>query len=180
MLKDHFQLTRTPTRNHQLSSESLVAVLYAVAFVTGILDATSKSLPPQSNYLIVNLNFCSCTIAYASFSTFASNQTGNVVLLTIGIANALVLDLRNTAVSLVSYLLTGFIGGQIANKVGARTRWLLVLSMSTQILLLVIPTIIVSSFHIPFLLLTLIDLLHSSSFSPISSLLFQNQINGNS
>lgn len=59
MLKDHFQLTKAPTRQQQLSSESLVAVLYAVAFVTGILDATSKSLPDSNKFVIVNLNFCS-------------------------------------------------------------------------------------------------------------------------
>ncbi|GEM07522.1 DUF1275 domain protein [Rhodotorula toruloides] len=90
-----------------IPSKAFVAPLTAVSFVTGLLDATT----------------------YASFGTFASAQTGNVIILIISIIHALK-EARpiNTTASLVAYVVCGGLGGQIANLVG------------TRVILLAVPT----------------------------------------
>lgn len=102
--------------------------------------------------------------------------------MTIGIANAITIDLRNTAVSLSTYLVSAFIGGQTANKVGARTRWWLLTSTLTQILMLVIPTVLVSNLNPPTFLDRQLPLLITAFYLYSSSLMIfhlrLNQING--
>ncbi|KAJ8294974.1 hypothetical protein OF846_002036 [Rhodotorula toruloides] len=102
-----------------IPSKAFVAPLTAVSFVTGLLDATT----------------------YASFGTFASAQTGNVIILIISIIHALK-EARpiNTTASLVAYVICGGLGGQIANLVGTRIRWWVMLSCFLQVILLAVPT----------------------------------------
>ncbi|KAM0750530.1 DUF1275 domain protein [Meredithblackwellia eburnea MCA 4105] len=104
-------------------ADELVAPLCAVAFITGILDSGT----------------------YHSFRTFASNQTGNVVLLTLGAFKDESVELHNTIASLLGYLLMGFIGGQVAHRVGPRVRWLLLLSNLLQIFFLVLPLVLLAT-----------------------------------
>lgn len=64
-------------------------------------------------------------------------ETGNVILLTLGIASSdHRIQLHSTAVSLASYLLTGFAFGQIGQRVGLRKRWWLFTSNVLQTLVL--------------------------------------------
>lgn len=104
----------------QIPSQALLHPLYLISFITGFLDPGT----------------------YIVFRTFASNQTGNVILLTLVAANDSVVQIHNVVASLTSYLLTGFLGGQIAHRVGQRARWWLVLSHLVQIVMLVIPCIL--------------------------------------
>ena len=90
---------------HKISSDLLVLPLILIAFQSGLLDAATA----------------------ADFKLFASNQTGNVIYLTVGIANAATINMRNTGSSLGAYILSGFVGGRIGLAVGHRHRlWLFV------------------------------------------------------
>ncbi|OQN95276.1 hypothetical protein B0A48_18658 [Cryoendolithus antarcticus] len=67
-------------------------------------------------------------IAFPDFHCFASNQTGNSVVLAIGVAglSADQFSLANIGISLSNFLLGAILTGQIANVVGPRRRgWLL-------------------------------------------------------
>ncbi|MCJ1374932.1 hypothetical protein MMC20_006165 [Loxospora ochrophaea] len=84
--------------------------LILLAFATGIMDATT----------------------FPAFHVFASNQTGNTVLLavgTFGLGGSLV-DLRLVAMSLGMFAAGGLVFGQIGNFIGCRSRrWLLTTSI---------------------------------------------------
>ena len=69
--------------------------------------------------------------AWADYSCFASNQTGNTLFLAIGVAglgnNAY--SFQNIAMSLGSFVAGGLVMGQIGNHMGVRKRfWLLITS----------------------------------------------------
>lgn len=66
---------------------------------------------------------------------FASNQTGNSVLLAVGVAGILdssIFSLPNIGVSLSAFVLGGFVLGQLGNYFGPRRRWWLVLTNALQ------------------------------------------------
>jgi uncharacterized membrane protein YoaK (UPF0700 family) len=75
---------------------------------------------------------------------FASNQTGNAILLTLAAANSAPVDLHNTAASLGGFLLCALVAGLAGNKFGVRTRGWLLMSNSIQLVLLVLTTILTS------------------------------------
>ncbi|KAF4635043.1 hypothetical protein G7Y89_g3056 [Cudoniella acicularis] len=84
--------------------------LLLLAFCTGIQDA--------------------CT--YPDYLCFASNQTGNTLLLAIGISGlaSSALEFTNIGISLALFVTGSWIAGQIGNAVGPRRRaWLLVSSL---------------------------------------------------
>jgi uncharacterized membrane protein YoaK (UPF0700 family) len=116
-----------PSRSHiphlcqLLPSPNLVFPLVVLTFATGTLDSTT----------------------YATFGTFTSNQTGNVVIISVGLADAARVNLRNSGISLASYLVTGFLGGQIGAIVGHRRRWWLLVSSTVQALCLMVLSILV-------------------------------------
>lgn len=70
---------------------------------------------------------------------FASNQTGNTVLLAVGVAKLTSLfSLSNIGISLSMFVLGGFLPGQLGNHLGARKRyWLLLTSIFQTILVFV-------------------------------------------
>jgi len=109
--------------HHQVASDHLVLPLLIIAFQSGLLDATTA----------------------ADFRTFASNQTGNVIYLTVGIANAAVINMKNTGSSLGSYILSGFIGGKIGWKVGHRLKLWLFMSHLLQTLFLLVVYVLLKS-----------------------------------
>lgn len=94
---------------------SLVHFLVATGFVTGVLDAT----------------------VYNNFRTYASNQTGNTVLLGLSIIGPDRTRLRDVGTSLGTFALTAFVFGQssnrIASKNGGRRRWWVLLSNLYQV-----------------------------------------------
>lgn len=112
-----------PFLSQHISPQQIVGPLLLLAFITGLLDATT----------------------YADFKTFASNQTGNVILLTVAAASisGAAVDLRHTGVSLASYLVSGFIAGQLGHMIGPRQRGWLILSSVLQVLFLIVPTVLV-------------------------------------
>ncbi|KAG1721690.1 uncharacterized protein EDB91DRAFT_1175938 [Suillus paluster] len=99
---------------HTVSPTFFPVQLVAIAFCTGILDATT----------------------YADFQTFASNQTGNAILLPVGMMGAANVQMLNTGTSLASFLFFGFLSGQVGHIFGHRKRWWMLLSLLIQALLL--------------------------------------------
>jgi uncharacterized membrane protein YoaK (UPF0700 family) len=89
--------------------------LLLLAFATGIQDATT----------------------FPDYHCFASNQTGNTVLLAVGAAgtggDAFVF--ANIGVSLATFALGGCLLGQLGNGVGCRRRWWMLLSNVVQTVL---------------------------------------------
>ncbi|KAJ9121865.1 hypothetical protein QFC22_002488 [Naganishia vaughanmartiniae] len=76
---------------------------------------------------------------YQLFSTFASNQTGNVILLAVG-ASGIMEEHTTTlynGISLAGYLIFGFVFGHLGNAAGPRRRWWLLTSHVAQLVLLV-------------------------------------------
>jgi uncharacterized membrane protein YoaK (UPF0700 family) len=102
--------------NEPIREDLLLEIqLLLLAFGTGIQDA--------------------CT--YPDYFCFASNQTGNTVLLAIGVSNlgAGAFEFGNIGVSLSLFLAGSWIAGQIGNVIGPRRRaWLLVTSLIQTIM----------------------------------------------
>jgi uncharacterized membrane protein YoaK (UPF0700 family) len=73
---------------------------------------------------------------YADFQTFASNQTGNFILLAVGASGSYAVNLRNSGSSLASYLLTGYAAGKAGYHFGHRTRLWLAINNVVQVLML--------------------------------------------
>jgi uncharacterized membrane protein YoaK (UPF0700 family) len=90
----------------------LEAELLLLAFATGIQDATT----------------------FPDYHCFASNQTGNTVLLAVGITGigGNVFGLSNIGVSLAMFILGSWLMGQIGNFFGCRRRWWLLTSSAVQ------------------------------------------------
>ncbi|KAL2356380.1 hypothetical protein BJ546DRAFT_512978 [Cryomyces antarcticus] len=98
-------LTRNVREDAFLESELLL-----LAFATGIQDGTT----------------------YPDFLCFASNQTGNSVLLAVGLTKLgrAPINLSNVGVSLSLFIAGGWIMGQLGNAFGCRRRlWLLASSL---------------------------------------------------
>ncbi|OCF73746.1 hypothetical protein I204_05590 [Kwoniella mangroviensis CBS 8886] len=105
-----------------VTAQSLVLCLILQAFSTGILDATT----------------------YLDFSTFASNQTGNTILLTVAIVRVSGHLLLLTGVSLASFLSAALVFGHIGHFVGVRRRIWLLLNVFCQIIFLILSAIFLS------------------------------------
>jgi len=74
---------------------------------------------------------------FLDYSCFASNQTGNSVLLAAAVfsrgnGNTALISLPRIAISLASFVSAGFVAGQLGNLVGPRKRWWLLLSNLLQ------------------------------------------------
>lgn len=93
----------------------LEAQLYLLAFATGMQDATT----------------------FPDYRCFASNQTGNTVLLAVGVFDigGGIFRLTNIGVSLTLFIAGVALFGQLGNRLGVRTRWWLVASSLLQTLL---------------------------------------------
>lgn len=105
-----------------VASMSLVPCLVTQALSAGVLDATT----------------------YADFQTFASNQTGNAIVLTlaaVGAARALVLL---TGVSFAGFIAGAFLMGHLSNFLGPRRRYWLLITIFWQCCLLIICAVFVS------------------------------------
>lgn len=105
-----------------VSTRALIPSLVVQALATGILDATT----------------------FADFNTFASNQTGNTILLTVFIIGTVRVLLLLTGVSLASFLGSAFVFGQMGHIFGVRRRAWLFLTTTVQIALLLIACVMVS------------------------------------
>lgn len=90
----------------------LEAELVALAFATGIQDATS----------------------FPDYGCFASNQTGNTILLALGAAGTgrSAFHLSNVGVSLGTFILGGMLLGQVGNLCGCKRRLWLIVSSALQ------------------------------------------------
>ncbi|KAL4725850.1 hypothetical protein ACLX1H_006524 [Fusarium chlamydosporum] len=131
IIQDHFlsQPHKLPTRRirHYLSASLNVDFLLEVqllllTFSTGIQDAVS----------------------YPDFKCFASNQTGNSVVLAVGLAghDNSAFNMSNVALSLGMFLAGTILTGQLANFVGPRGRMWLITSHLVQTLLTFLAAII--------------------------------------
>lgn len=108
--------------NESVKTNALVPALVTQALATGLLDATT----------------------YVDFETFASNQTGNAILLTVAAVGTATILLILTAVSFGSFLAGAFMFGQIGHVVGVRRRAWLMISTAVQTLFLVIACVLLS------------------------------------
>lgn len=86
-------------------------------------------------------SFTSCSLldvaTYTDFGVFCSYQTGNTLLLFIGLAGGPATEyiaIIQTCVSLASFLIAGFIFGQIVAMLprGPRTRWWMIFCAFAQ------------------------------------------------
>nr|XP_031861318.1 uncharacterized protein CI109_003290 [Kwoniella shandongensis]KAA5528390.1 hypothetical protein CI109_003290 [Kwoniella shandongensis] len=105
-----------------VSANALVWSLIIQAFSTGILDATT----------------------YLDFSTFASNQTGNTILLTVAAVKMSGHLLLLTGVSLGSFLGAALVLGHLGHLFGVRRRAWLLGNVFFQLVCLTIATIFLS------------------------------------
>lgn len=109
-----------PYLHDTLPPKILVLHLLATGFITGILDATT----------------------YVDFGAFTSNQTGNSILLGIGLIKVTHINLLDTGTSLGSFLVSAVIFGQCGVLVHGRTRWwVLLTSLYQAITVLIVPTL---------------------------------------
>ena len=118
-------VARTPFMRQPIPSTSLILPLYLITLTTGLLDAST----------------------FSTFHVFASNQTGNAILLTLAAANSVPVDLHNTAGSIGGFLLCALVAGLAGNRFGTRTRGWLLASNSIQLVLLILTTILTSTPH---------------------------------
>ena len=96
-----------------VKEETLLEVeLYLLAFATGIQDATT----------------------FPDYHCFASNQTGNTVLLAVGALGigGAIFNLLNVGVSLLLFIAGVLAFGQLGNQLGVRQRWWLLSSSALQ------------------------------------------------
>jgi uncharacterized membrane protein YoaK (UPF0700 family) len=114
---DHLPI---PFFRQTVASQDLLLPLYLITLTTGLLDAST----------------------FSSFNVFASNQTGNAILLTLAAANSAPVEIHNTAASLGGFLLSALIAGRLGNVFGTRKRGWLLTSNTIQLVLLVTTTIL--------------------------------------
>lgn len=111
----------------EVSSDALTGPLLLISFVCGVLDAT----------------------IYYNFRIFASNQTGNTLILTIILAglHPSRSQLGLAAVSLGSFLLFGFIFARLGLRFtnnSHRQKWWLLVSAITQAFFVLIPCVLLT------------------------------------
>jgi uncharacterized membrane protein YoaK (UPF0700 family) len=94
--------------------------LVALGFATGVTDAMS----------------------YKTFTAFASNQTGNTVLLALIITGTLSGRFSSTCASFLGFVLAGFISGQLSHLIGNHRRWWIVFNSFFQTALIFIVVIL--------------------------------------
>lgn len=77
---------------------------------------------------------------YADLATFAANQTGNVIIITVGVAHIAPPghETRLNAYSLAGYVVSALIAGRLGEVVGPRLRFWIMLSHGTQVAFLVV------------------------------------------
>lgn len=122
-----FHRAHIPFFRQTIPSDHLLIPLLIVTLTTGLLDAST----------------------FSSFNVFASNQTGNAILLTLAAANAAPVELHNTAASLGGFLVCGLVAGKLGNWMGNRNRGWLLMSNLVQLVILLLVTILSSpSIHI--------------------------------
>ncbi|WOO82808.1 uncharacterized protein LOC62_04G006294 [Vanrija pseudolonga] len=105
-----------------VASTALVPALVMQALATGLLDATT----------------------YADFHTFASNQTGNAIVLTVAAVGVLRIQVVLTSVSLASFLFCAFVFGHIGLWLGVRRRAWLLLTTAIQMVFLIVAAVLLS------------------------------------
>lgn len=122
----------TNTLRHYLSANLKVDVLLEIqllllTFSTGIQDA----------------------ISYPDFQCFASNQTGNSVVLAVGLAgqHGSLFSLSNVGLSLGMFIAGAIVTGQLANVIGPRGRAWLIFSHFAQTLMTFAAAIIHAMSH---------------------------------
>ncbi len=93
-----------------LRPNDLFYPLLLIAFITGLLDSTT----------------------YADFGVFASNQTGNTVVFSVGLLKTKRVQFVDVAVSLSTFLVTVFVVGQLGNVFGTRKRWWILINSTMQ------------------------------------------------
>ncbi|TXT10551.1 hypothetical protein VHUM_02056 [Vanrija humicola] len=100
----------------------MLFILLLQAFSAGLLDA----------------------FAYGDFETFASNQTGNMILLTLAAVGTVPVLLLLTGVSLAGFALGAFVFGHWGTWAGARSRQWLLCTTTFQTLLTVACAVLAS------------------------------------
>lgn len=105
-----------------VASMALVPCLVTQALSAGVLDATT----------------------YADFATFASNQTGNAIVLTLSAVGAARTLALLTGVSFAGFIAGAFIMGHLGNFFGPRRRAWLLFTTFWQVCLLLICAVFVS------------------------------------
>ncbi|KAL1408941.1 hypothetical protein Q8F55_005755 [Vanrija albida] len=105
-----------------VATTALVPALVMQALATGLLDATT----------------------YADFHTFASNQTGNAIMLTVAAVGVLRIQVVLTSVSLASFLLCAFVFGHIGLWLGVRRRAWLLMTTAIQMVFLIVAAVLLS------------------------------------
>lgn len=101
---------------------ALLPCLVTQALSAGVLDATT----------------------YADFSTFASNQTGNAIVLTLAAVGTIRALILLTGVSFAGFIAGAFIMGHLGNFFGPRRRIWLIFTTAWQCSLLIICAVFVS------------------------------------
>ncbi|KAL1409229.1 hypothetical protein Q8F55_006062 [Vanrija albida] len=109
-------------RRENIGGGQMLFILLLQAFSAGLLDA----------------------FAYGDFETFASNQTGNMILLTLAAVGTVPVLLLLTGVSLAGFMLGAFIFGHWGTWAGARTRQWLLFTTSVQTLLMLVCGVLAS------------------------------------
>ncbi|RSH88901.1 hypothetical protein EHS25_002563 [Saitozyma podzolica] len=115
----------------EIDPKALIGPLLLVTFSAGVLDITT----------------------YVNFGTFASNQTGNTFIL-ITILTGLPAEKANLALtgsSFLAFLITAFLFARLSLVGGPRhrKRWWLLLSLATQCVLLLLPSMLVTTGVVP-------------------------------
>lgn len=109
-----------PFLHQHVKADHLFLPLLVVTLTTGLLDAST----------------------YSSYKVFASNQTGNAIILTLAAAEHQDILLRNTGASLGAFLGCALLAGVIGNWLGPRSRGYILYSNILQVILLTIITIL--------------------------------------
>jgi uncharacterized membrane protein YoaK (UPF0700 family) len=97
--------------------------LVALGFATGIADVVS----------------------YKDFSVFASNQTGNTVVLAVRILGVSMVVFSSIVASLFGFLVASFISGQLSHRIGNHRRWWVTLNNLFQTVLIFVVVGLIST-----------------------------------
>ncbi|GHJ83781.1 hypothetical protein NliqN6_0183 [Naganishia liquefaciens] len=131
-----WRLTRL---DDELDGHHLVIPLVVITFVTGVsspflCNSGRKHLIPLLSTQALD------AACYADLSTFAANQTGNVIIISVDIANIAPPGHRTlyNGLSLAGYSIAAVIAGQLGNHLGPRRRYILMISHATQVAILAV------------------------------------------